>query len=1675
MIKAFGVTAQGASVSVTVTGFMPSFLVKVDAPGWTERVRAEAEANLRRLTSRQVHRFDREWLQDFVGYAGGRRWRFLRLTFLGRRQMQWVAKRVARTEVPMPTLGAGVTIRLAVYEGNVDPLLRFLHQRGLRPAGWVRLDRPEPEKEDARLASSCQTDLTCDAARVHPAPALRDPAPLLLASFDLECNSEHGDFPQAAKDYQKLACLLVSAKPDILLRPAAPEYDRKRLLEGFLRLCLGLEPRAGSPLVQLHPLRAQAARLAFRAPPPAARLERAVDVALDDVYDRLLKEGGFDDLLSALNAAFNTAFPLAGDPVIQVGLTLACSRAGGGPVLSLVLALGETSPVEGSLVYWFAREADLLRAFAKLLRDADPDLVIGYNIMGFDFGYLDVRARQLGLERCFDRLGRLPSLDSKFVLQKTSSKGRGDNQLGYFDMHGRVAVDLLKVVQAEHRLASHKLDDVAKHFLGDSKDDLLPKDIFRLQRGGAEDRAKIAKYCAQDCLLVVRLAARLEVLNNNMGMANVCSVPLAFLFMRGQGIKILSLVARQCRADGFAIPTREREEDRPPEELEGLGDGAPAVAAAAPPAVEGAVADPKPDRYEGAIVLEPVEGLYMDDPVVVLDYASLYPSSMISENISHDTLVLDPEYGQLPGVLYKEIAFQDGAGGEVICRFAQPEPRGVLPKILLGLLSERKKTRARAKEPGLGPEQLAVLEGLQLAYKITANSLYGQMGAATSALYLREVAASTTATGRAMILKAKAYLEQEEGAEVIYGDSVARHTPVLVRFRDDAGCHQVAYERIDRLAARFGGGMWRPSDWGLRPQEPSDWGLRPQEPSDWGLRPQEPSDWGLRPQEPCVQSEKRKEACDMRPTLDAWTEAGWTPLRRVIRHALAPHKRMLRVSTGLGLVDVTDDHSLVRAGCLTPVAPRELRAGRDALLHAPLPKLWPKFPAPSPDQLQIADQELLPEHTRGEAEEAEARVMGRFFGDCAPCATKEDIWAPCASPGGWEIRGTDVPLLTTYLGLCQVAHPYMDWAVVPCCGRPACFHLIPRRSAAALSRMYRDLMVRQSAADWVVPERILGAPARVRRAFWQGLCDAEDGMGCLSQLCAATVFALGASLGVHPGFSFALRGSEGSRGSEGVCLGAHAPSDDPGNWVVREVQEVAYPAGEYVYDLTTDNHHFAAGPGLLVVHNTDSVFVKWPRVDASDATDATDEAPPDAPEATVRPPPDAPDAPDAPVPKGTSPRGGGCPPVVARAIERAQMCSRRFKPQLAPPHDLEFDKCFFPLVLVSKKRYVGTVFTSARDAGKFKSMGLVTTRRDNAPIVKTVYTELLDALLRDRSAAGAIGRVRAHLAALVEGRVPLAQLVVSKTLKATYKEPEKIAHNKLAMRMAARDPGSRPQPNDRVPYIYVQVADPKALQGDRIEPPEYVREHGLRVDYTHYITNQIQSPVAQLLATPGALEQLPGYVPEPHLERSALPALEAQELRQGRTPREARAKAKERWSDLRQKEVVRLLFEPLLQPERRRAQNLGRRQREITGFLLGPPRGESSEVGSGGTAPREPTRGELPPGERDPAPGVGVDPGPGVHPGAARHPVYSRALPRGLPEELRQPHGTHRQQPHQQRTIWSCLNVQQPPPAPLPPAPAPAAAAKKKAPKKKGAPTEGGGGRVLRLDDVWPAFGPPRV
>jgi DNA polymerase elongation subunit (family B) len=272
-------------------------------------------------------------------------------------------------------------------------------------------------------------------------------------------------------------------------------------------------------------------------------------------------------------------------------------------------------------------------------------------------------------------------------------------------------------------------------------------------------------------------------------------------------------------------------------------------------------------------------------------------------------------------------------------------------------------------------------------------------------------------------------------------------------------------------------------------------------------------------------------------------------------------------------------------------------------------------------------------------------------------------------------------------------------------------------------------------------------------------------------------------------------------------------------------------------------------------------------------------------------------------------------------IELAQEAGEIASFWLKKPHDFEYEKTFDPLFLVSKKRYVGMLFETDPNKGYRKEMGLVLKRRDNADIVKDVYGGIVDILMKNEGIDKSVEYLRKYLQDLIDENIPHDKLIITKSLRGGYKNPNQIAHKVLADRIGKRDPGNKPKPGDRIPFIYVQNDTKGALQGDKIELPNYIVENKLKIDYGHYITNQIMKPVQQLFAL--ILEQIPEF------NRKMLKARKFKQTIEGYRKTMSKEEAEKKETNLRNKEVEVLLFEKYL----KKINNVKNSQLSIMSFM----------------------------------------------------------------------------------------------------------------------------------------------
>ena len=1170
-IYIFGKDLGEKTYTLEVDGFTPYFYVRVPDHS-TDYHKKELERYVRdKLWVKHKSALIRSTLHSkhsFRDFDNFKKYKFVRLVFSNtdamrcavnifqNREYNEYTKKTKRTpkKLYIPSI-CNRDIYYDLYENNIDPLIKFIHHKKIKTVGWIKIAR---NKFEILQNSNNNTDyaLRCRWTDIKVIDKA-DNSKIKILAYDIECDSAHGDFPIPIKDYTKLAREIYNNYMKINQQKLNFIEEDQRInkskidklneilenREQFAKERINYAFNDGSEEHDISKIYTKTKRVPTNKHVLIASKKIAPHLIISENTNSIEKKRHFTKCINKINYALKTTFDeVEGDKTIQIGMSF-LNYGSTVPYRNIMLTLGSCKKINNAEVISYKKEELLLLKFRDLIIAEDPDIITGYNIDGFDTPWLFKRAKELDIESVFNKMSRFTDFHSEIKTKMVKSPTNELIEKEYVELPGRIQMDLLPLIQKGFNLESYKLDNVSATFINGKiksiqyneeknlteietnsvkglnignyivfnekdgylenkfmdgkkfqikdldtkqnkiclnedikiedfsrfrwclgKDDVTPQDIFRLQKGNSKDRSVLAYYCMMDVILCLELLLKLELLTNTIGMANVCLNPLAWIIHRGQGVKILSLVANFLKDKNYLLPYLYKDTfDK--------------------------------EGYEGAVVLTPKPGIYIDEPVSVLDYASLYPSSMIERNLSHETIVVDEKYMGEDGAKnldklgydYEDVNYDTfktiftPAGsikskiktGVKTVRFVQfrDGTKGIIPQILRYLLNARKTTRLKIKYRtiktidgdeyiGLYDEkkeqikldsteilsnptiidlknkkiisneetysifQQSIFDGQQLAFKVTANSLYGQLGAKTSDIYYKEIAASSTATGRDRLVVAKEYAEN--------------------------------------------------------------------------------------------------------------------------------------------------------------------------------PMNYP----------QVLDN------------------------------------------------------------------------------------------------------------------------------------------------------------------------------------------------------------GETIY-LQND----------VVYGDTDSIFVKYQCLDS----------------------------------KGNKLHGRECR---KRSIELAIYTDKQIQANiLKAPQVLEYEKTFDPFILLSKKRYVGNLYEEDPDKFVLKSMGIVLKRRDNAPIVKVIYGGIIDIIMKEQDIKPSINFLLRALKNLVNGYYSLDTLIITKTLSSYYKDPERIAHKVLADRMAERDPGNKPQVNDRIPFVYIDTSHIKnrrgILQGDKIEHPQFVRDNKLSPDYEFYITNQILKPVSQIFGL--CLEELPGF------------------------------------------------------------------------------------------------------------------------------------------------------------------------------------------------------------------------
>ncbi len=370
-----------------------------------------------------------------------------------------------------------------------------------------------------------------------------------------------------------------------------------------------------------------------------------------------------------------------------------------------VLMLGQGDNTEA--IEYLPNEAAVLRRFIQLVKKLDPDIFIGWNVINFDFRFLQKKAELLKIPLA---LGR----NNTNVIWR---QAQTETEHYFILIPGRVVLDGIDTLKsATFVFDSFSLESVGNELLGRGKlikskeeqhDPLYKaKEITRLFH---EDKPALAAYNLEDCQLVWEIFEHTDLIN--------------FAIERAQltGLEMDRIGGSVAAFDNLYLPRLHRKGYIAPN----IGD------------YHGQLSAP------GGYVMDSKPGLY--DSVLVLDYKSLYPSII-------RTFKVDP-YARIIAKQQNKDEIVPGFNG---ASFSKEE------NILPGIIEELWKARDRAKKDNN--------KALSQAIKIIMNSFYGVLGTPGCRVHDARLTSSITLRGHELI-KHTVNLIEDEGYQVIYGDT----------------------------------------------------------------------------------------------------------------------------------------------------------------------------------------------------------------------------------------------------------------------------------------------------------------------------------------------------------------------------------------------------------------------------------------------------------------------------------------------------------------------------------------------------------------------------------------------------------------------------------------------------------------------------------------------------------------------------------------------------------------------------------------------------------------------------------------------------------------------------------------------------------------------------------------
>ena len=396
------------------------------------------------------------------------------------------------------------------------------------------------------------------------------------------------------------------------------------------------------------------------------------------------------------------------DPIIMISFS---SNQGFRKVLSTKNTPDSSDPNGSPLdfVEVVAHEKELLEKFVETVQSENPDIILGYNSDSFDFPYIRDRAAKLGVPLKLGIDGSSP----KFTRIGFTSSAM---------IRGRLHIDLYSNIRRYMHLARHTLEHVYLELFGEEKLDIPGDEIYLYWDEGGRRLETLFHYSMHDAVAVTRIGERMLPLSTEL--TRIVGQPLFDVARMASGRLVEWYLIRKSFEQGYLVPNK----PSPDELIQREGK-----------------------HVVGGYVKEPVSGLH--ENIVYFDFRSLYPSIIISKNISPDSLTsgenchISPEYGH---------------------KFLK-EPVGFIPSAIGQILQDRIKIKSQMKESH-DDHQISVMNNQQEALKRLANTFYGLYNHSTFRWYSLKCSESITAWGRDFLKKTMEDSEKQ-GFKPVYADT----------------------------------------------------------------------------------------------------------------------------------------------------------------------------------------------------------------------------------------------------------------------------------------------------------------------------------------------------------------------------------------------------------------------------------------------------------------------------------------------------------------------------------------------------------------------------------------------------------------------------------------------------------------------------------------------------------------------------------------------------------------------------------------------------------------------------------------------------------------------------------------------------------------------------------------